>query len=397
MRVLALTNVYPSPVHPTRGPFNRHPLRLLGERHPVRVIVPVAWTDEWAARRRTRANPFPEGRRQVSDGLTIDYPRYWFPPRVLRGWYGHCFLASVRGTFRRAADEFRPDVVLASWAYPDGWAGVRLARARGIPVVVKVHGSDIKLLGQYPGRLRRTADALRAADAVIAVSQDLVEQVAALGVDRGKVRLIYNGVDASVFHPGPKREARARLGIGGDSPLLVFAGNLFPVKGVDVLLGGLARMKSGGAVARLAVIGQGPLKPALERQAAEQGISDLVTFLGPLPQADLADWYRAADLFVLPSRSEGVPNVLLEASACGCPWVASRVGGIPEIAHLGRSRLVPPEDPAELAAGIRDSLGRPPADPVPPRSWEAAVDELEQVLRDVTASPTRALTESSSA
>jgi glycosyltransferase involved in cell wall biosynthesis len=98
----------------------------------------------------------------------------------------------------------------------------------------------------------------------------------------------------------------------------------------------------------------------------------------------LADWYRAADLFVLPSRSEGVPNVLLEASACGCPWVASRVGGISEIAHLGQSRLVPPDDPHALAAAIRDSLGRPPGTLVPPRGWDATVDEMEQLLRQVT-------------
>jgi hypothetical protein len=135
MRVLVLTNLYPSPVYPTRGSFNRHPLRLLGERHAVRVIVPIGWTDEWKAKRKGDVS-FPKGRQQQFDGLTVDYPRYWFPPRVLRSWYGHFFLKSVRGTFLRAVDEFKLDVVLASWAYPDGWAGVRLAREARLPVVV---------------------------------------------------------------------------------------------------------------------------------------------------------------------------------------------------------------------------------------------------------------------
>src|SRR5262245_37895619 len=223
MRVLVLTNVFPSPVFPTRGPFNLHPLRILARRHSVRLVVPVAWTDEWAARRRGRGQ-FPHGRREVRDSIVVNYPRYWFPPRILRGWYGHCFIASVRGIFRRTVEEFRPDLVFASWAYPDGWAGVRLAREARLPVVVKVHGSDVKLLDKYPARLRRTAEALKAADGIVAVSRDLLEHVLKLGVDPHKVRLIYNGVDAAVFRPGSKVAARELLGMAKDSPILLFVG-----------------------------------------------------------------------------------------------------------------------------------------------------------------------------
>jgi len=254
-----------------------------------------------------------------------------------------------------------------------------------------VHGSDVKLLNQYPARLRRTADALKAADGVIAVSRDLVNQVSALGVDSQKVRLIYNGVDASVFRPGLKNEARERLGESGDSPLLLFVGNLFPVKGLDVLLNAFADLITDTPSARLVIVGQGHLREALERQAAGLGIGSQLNFLGPLPQERLADWYRAADLFVLPSRSEGVPNVLLEASACSCPWVASNVGGIPEIAQFGQCLLVPPENPMEVARGIRDVLGRSAGVAVPPRSWDSAVDELEEFLRSVIHKPVAAL------
>jgi glycosyltransferase involved in cell wall biosynthesis len=86
---------------------------------------------------------------------------------------------------------------------------------------------------------------------------------------------------------------------------------------------------------------------------------------------------------VLPSHSEGVPNVLLEASACGTPWVASRVGGIPEIAHLGVSRLVPPNTPAELAAAIRSSLTAPlQPPPLGPKAREESVGELIEFLTE---------------
>jgi glycosyltransferase involved in cell wall biosynthesis len=235
--------------------------------------------------------------------------------------------------------------------------------------------------------LRRTADALKAAAGVVAVSQDLVEHVLKLGVDAQKVRLIYNGVDSTVFRPGSKDEARDQLEVAGDVPLLLFVGNLFPVKGPDVLLSAFATLIAEGVSARLAVIGQGHLRGMLERQSVDLGIEKQTTFIGPLPQEQLARWYRAADLLVLPSRSEGVPNVLLEASACGCPWVASNVGGVPEIAHFGHSRLVPPENPAELARGISDMLGRTKNSAVSPRSWDAAVNELEELLLTVAGQP----------
>src|SRR5262245_14047417 len=118
---------------------------MLGDLHPLRVIAPIAWTDEWAARRKSLP-PLPAGRRLQYDGLTVDYPRYWFTPKVLRSWYARFYLASVRATFQRALGEFRPEIVFAPWAYPDGNAAVQLARQAGLPVVVQVHGSDIREL-----------------------------------------------------------------------------------------------------------------------------------------------------------------------------------------------------------------------------------------------------------
>src|SRR5688572_5831514 len=139
MRILAITNLYPSPCHPGRAPFNRQQFRALAERHAVSVIAPVAWTDELTSRWR-HGTRLSASRRVTCDGMTVDHPRYLFPVKVLRGWYGRCFRRSVRATFERARREFRPDVVLGSWAYPDGWAAVKLAHAAGLPAVVKVHG-----------------------------------------------------------------------------------------------------------------------------------------------------------------------------------------------------------------------------------------------------------------
>src|SRR5262249_19860522 len=121
MRILVVTNLYPNPFDPNRGMFNRQQLRAVADRHPVRVISPVAWGDELAARRRGVPSP-PAGGRKDCDGIPVEYPRYLYTPKVLRGSYGRFYRRSIRGAFARALAEFRPDVVYSPWAYPDGWA-----------------------------------------------------------------------------------------------------------------------------------------------------------------------------------------------------------------------------------------------------------------------------------
>lgn len=388
LRILALTNLYPSPVDPGRAPFNRQQLRVLASRHAVSVIAPVSWTQELAARRR-HAPVLPKDRRAQCDGIPVEHPRYLFPPRVLRGWYGHFFRGSVRRAFERAVREFRPDVVYAPWAYPDGWAAVDLGHRAGLPVVIKVHGSDVLTLDDYPGRRRGTTEALRRADGVIAVSRDLAGRVIRLGADPGRVEVIYDGIDRRLFHPGPAQAARLRLGLGAGEPLILYVGRLVPIKGLDVLVDACARLSREGSRFACCLIGEGPLRPALAQQIARQGLAGRVRLLGGLPHEQLPDWYRAADVFVLPSHSEGVPNVLMEAMACGTPFVASRVGGIPEIAHLGAGELVPAGDAPSLARALvhcLSGLRKHEADgTATPRSLEAAAAEtaahLDRAIR----------------
>jgi glycosyltransferase involved in cell wall biosynthesis len=387
MRILGLTSLYPNPLQPHRAPFNRHQFRLLGEHYPVRVIAPMSWTDELIARRRWAA-PLPADRRVIHDGLPVEHPRYYFPPRVLRGFYGHCFRSSVRRAFERAVAEFRPDVIHAPFAYPDGWAAVQLGHEFGLPVVVQVHGSDVRLLDRHPARRPRTEEALRAADAVIAVSQDLADTVVRTGVDPDRVLLVYDGIDPELFRPGSKAAARARLGLDRDTRRLVFVGNFYPVKGADVLLRACHRLRQLGVAFEVDLVGQGPEGHTLRKLVRQLGLEGVVGFRGSMPQAELADWYRAADVFVLPSHSEGVPNVLLEAMACHTPYVATNVGGIPEIHVPEVGRLVPPNDPRALAATIAAELAAAPrdADAWPaPRLRTEAVAEAAEFLEAVVA------------
>ena len=127
------------------------------------MIAPIAWTDEFKARR-GGASKLPKGRTISHDGLLVEHPRYWFPPRIMRPYYGRFYQASVASAFRRAITEFAPELIFAPWAYPDGWAAVRLARQAGLPVVIQVHGSDVLLLDKFPSRRKNTVRAVQAAE-----------------------------------------------------------------------------------------------------------------------------------------------------------------------------------------------------------------------------------------
>ncbi len=388
MRLLVLTNLYPNPYQPHRATFNRQQIRELAALHEVRVIAPILWTDELRERRRQGGPRLPADRRWACDGLTVEHPRYVYPPKVLRSWYGRCFLRSVQLTFQRVVREFRPDLVFAPWAYPDGWAAVELSRNAGVPVVVKVHGSDILALSRYPGRVRRTVETLSCADCVVAVSQHLTQRMVELGADAARLRVVYNGIDTDAFFPGDRRRSRTALALDHSTPIVLFVGNLVPVKGVDVLLEACALLVRGGVEFHCHVVGDGPLRAKAQKQAQRLGLSQHVVFHGSRPHGELPDWYRAANVVALTSHSEGVPNVLLEAAACGTPFVATNVGGVPEIAHWGASRLAPPGDARALSEALREGLdGRLPLATREPfaRSFRRAADELSQLFEGILA------------
>jgi len=383
--ILVLTNLFPNPIQPHLAPWNRAQLSALAERHSVRVISPVPWTTELFGRRRASAS-IPSGRRALNDRIAVEYPRYLYPPKILHSAHGECFRLSVASSFRRAVRERRPDVVFTSWAYPDGWAAVQLASEFHLPVVIRVLGSDVHLLQDHPSKRRRTVAALQSADRVIAVSQDLARATIELGVPEARVDVVYNGLNSEFFCPGSRRDARTRLGLDHDVSTLLFVGNLVPVKRVETLIDACGALKTQGIEFRCHLIGDGVLRTALASRISDLGLEQHVILHGQKHQDELVHWYRASDVVVLPSRSEGIPNVLLEATSCGIPFVARRVGGIPEIEGHPASRLVDSDDPGEFAREIIDILNTDSGDspvPVPARSWKESSVDLEAIFLKV--------------
>lgn len=236
--------------------------------------------------------------------------------------------------------------------------GVLAAQFAGrVRVVMSFHGfeADPPKIGPIKRRVLRWA--VHHCDQHWAVSTSAAEALASqLNIDTDEFAILPNGVDIGQFSPAADRaDVRRRLGLPPDRPIVLSVGNLKPIKGHDVLLEAVARIPGR---ATLIFVGHDDLGGSLQRYASSRVFDHDIRFVGR--QDDVLPWYQSADLFVLPSRNEGLSNALLEAMACGLPVVASDVGGNRDVLEHGRTGLlVPPGDPQRLAGAIARLLGDP--------------------------------------
>lgn len=351
MKVLLFTTLYPSSRRPARGLFNLQSFRALSRYCEARVVVPVPW---WQRLRR----PADLLRVPQEDytGLPAFVPTYWPIPHIpathVRALYRG--LAAHLNHLRRG---FPFEVIFSTFAYPDGVAAAHLARDLDCPLVIGVLGSDVNLLAARPVLRSEIQWGLQQARRVLAVSEALRRRVIELGVAPEKVVVQRNGVDGERFVLRDYEEARVRLGLPADRRIVCCVGNLVPVKGQDVLVEAMGVLRAVPCV-DLALVGAGEMQEALQARVRALGLEGRVHLPGRRPHAEIPDWISACDVYCLPSRREGCPNVILEALAAGRPVVASNVGGVPELINIDNGILVPAEDPVALAEGLRQALRR---------------------------------------
>ena len=378
MKILVLTNLFPTPWDPLRGAFNRQQFERLGALHDVEVLTAVDFRQ-----RMTRA-PCDTG----VAGVKVDYFTFVYLPGALRSLHAVFLWMSLMLQRRGHLSAGAYDCVLASWAYPDAVAARRVARWLRIPYLIKVHGSDLNVQTGFALRRWQIRRALRDASAVLAVSAALGEKARAIGAPADRVHVLYNGVDGMLFHPAPAAAARARLGLDPAAPLVLFVGNLKASKGCLDLLEAFPALLRERPQARLVYVGAGPAAAALRARVEALGCTAQVGLVGAVKHVGLADWFRAADVLCLPSHNEGVPNVVLEAMACGTPVVSTRVGGIPEILPGEAGLLVPVADRGALSAALARALCRSWDKDVIARHaatfrWEDNVTRLAAILQAV--------------
>ena len=382
MKLLVLTNLFPTAYDPLRATFNRQQFERLGRRHEVEVLTAVDFRDRLAG---VRGDP-------AVVAVTPTHFVFAYPPRIGRSLHAAFWMASLLVQHGLRLRRAGYDCILASWAFPDGVAAGWLARLLGVPYAIKVHGSDLNVQATYALRRRQIASSFRHAGALVTVSAALAAKAIALGADPERVHVLYNGVDSMRFAPGSRDAARRNLDLPTAGKLLLYVGNLKISKGCIDLLESFPAVLALHPGTRLVFIGDGPALSTLRDRSQALGVRDNVRLVGAMPHDELADWFRAADLLCLPSHAEGVPNVVLEAMASGTPVVASRVGGIPEVVPDYAGVLVPAHDSSALARGLDEALGREwDTERIVAHgrefNWEDNLEHLDEILRTIM--PTR--------
>ena len=294
-----------------------------------------------------------------------------------------------------------------------GQVGAVAKERWGVPLVQSMHTlGKVKNAALALGdaaepdvRLRGEAEVVASADRLVANTDDEARQlIGYYDADPARVSVINPGVDLTVFQPGSQLAARRELGLPADGVVLVFAGRVQPLKAPDVVLHAAAQLIADdpALAGRLTVAfvggpsGTGRQDPdGLTQLAGQLGLAGLVRLEPPCPQSELARWYRAATLVMVPSYSESFGLVAMEAQACGTPVVAAAVGGLRTAVRDGYSGvLVGSHDPRHYAMAVRELISAPASlarlahgarEHASRFGWSATVDSLMQLYATVTA------------
>ncbi|MEI8108358.1 MAG: glycosyltransferase [Verrucomicrobiota bacterium] len=382
MRLLFISNLFPDTKEPYRGLDNATILHSLADRWDTRVIA----LRPTLPFRSSLASPRPEDRLFKPHFLPVPYL-----PKIGSRWNHRLIARSLRQPLLDLRKSFPFDVVLSSWIYPDSCAVAHLAKELDFPLVSIAQGSDVHQYLSHPVRRKIIAQSLPQASAIITRSAELARLLATTGLPKENLHPIYNGVDRQCFQPKDRAIARQALNLQADKQIILFVGNFYPIKNPLLLIEAHSQVCNDNTLShtKLIMIGDGPLIDHARALGDQLHFGANVVLAGRKSAAEVALYMQAADVLCLPSVNEGVPNVILEAFACGLPVVASRVGGIEEV-HPGDScgRLVEPRL-APVAAALRSLLRDPlPSRPIiaqsQPFTWSHAADQYHALLEAAT-------------
>lgn len=354
LRILSIATLFPDAVRPNFGLFVEKSLRALAAQPGIDLtIVAPLGLPPFPLSLHPRYRPLRDlPRAETWNGLTVLRPRFTLIPR-----YGARFNpAAIARAVLAAARSQEFDVIDAQFFYPDGPAAMRVADALGLPFSVKARGADISHFGHTPATRAQVLGAAAKAAGLLAVSDAMRRDMAAIGIDPAKVAVHYTGIDTARFHPGDRAAARAALGLD-DAPAILSVGALIPRKGQALVIEALPALPG----VQYWLAGAGAEESRYRALARQQGVEARVHFMGPVANADLPMLYRAADIVVMPSASEGLANAWVEALACGTPIAISDAGGAAELVTSPAAGRIVPRTPEAIAEAVQDIFAAPPS------------------------------------
>ena len=349
MKVLFLAHSYPRyPTDPVGSFVLRLAVALRGQGTEVRVLAPSA--DGLAPREEYEGIVVERFRYAPSKLETLAYTGT-MRDQVRESWVSRLFLGTFLGAefwkSVRSRGHFRADLVHAHWWFPGGLIGTWLRQWWRVPLVTTMHGSDVRIARSSPFAAGMLRHVLARSEAVTTVSSWLAEETRHVAPQARPI-VAPMPIKPDLFHPGGTRAENT----------LLFVGKLNEQKGIEHLFRALGHMQHRPTVE--VVVGVGSAPDDVRRLAESLGVADRLRWYPLLPQAELAERYRACTALVMPAVGEGLGLVAAEALLCETPVVAFASGGLTDLIVSGRTGLlVPPGDVAALARTLDDLLARP--------------------------------------
>lgn len=382
MRILTLSTLFPAASRPNFGIFVERQTAALAALPGFDVIVinPIGLAPWPLAQKELSTLP----EQELWRGLSVFRPRFTAIPKIGGRLNPGMIAHTVLPLARRLHAEEPFDLIDAEFFYPDGPAAMRLSDALGIPFTVKARGADIHHWPKVSGCVPQIMQAAGKAAGLLAVSGALRDDMVSLGMDAGKIRVHYTGLDKQRFCPRDRTVAKASLGITG--PLLLSIGALIQRKRQDLLIEALPHLPD----ATLMLIGKGEAEPDYRALAMKLGVENRIRFMGSIAHDDLPALLNAADVMALVSNSEGLANAWVEALACGTPIVASKVGGAPELVRSPDAGRLVERNVDDIVVALSELLAHPiPQERVAAQvahfSWDENARTLAELFREIAA------------
>jgi len=355
LRILAVSHLFPNLKEARYGIFVARQLceiRRLGAE--ITVMVPRVWCpgvlrhfEKW----KNLDHKCPLCRFEGIETFSVPYLRP--PGNFYNRWSGLAAFRAMKSKAHELHKSEKFDVIYATDFFPDGDAAARLARYLKIPTACLSIGVDVNITAHSSGNIYkhfvRTAKAL---DGTLACGQSVADRIKA--VTGENPLCVYGVLDLDEFSPAPdKIPARKELDLPPDKTIALYAGYLTRRKGVYELLETINRVRKTCPDILLVMCGAGPEEKGLRTAIREMSLDNIVRMTGDIEPERMNKWMQASDLFVLASHTEGMPNVVTEAMACGLPVVATAVGGLPAaVGDCGGAILVPPGNIDEMEKAI---------------------------------------------
>jgi N-acetyl-alpha-D-glucosaminyl L-malate synthase BshA len=351
MRICIVPTMFPKYKGDYYGPFVFNEAKTLVQKgHEVHVVTPYNQGAVY---------------EEIMDGINVHRFK-WLEPKpfkalaYFKGFKDNLrlftYFISLFFNLIKINRKYGIEIIHAHTAVPTGFIAAIVAKIMQLPLFITVHGIDIYNFENDQIFKRVIRFSLNSSEKAIAVSDDLVEKMELLGVNREKIVFLRNAVDRDTFKPLKNKTLRENYGIKEIDILILFVGYLDVFKGIFETIEAFHDVAKKNDNIKLTMVSEGPKKGELKEMVSKFNLEDKVIFAGEIAPSEISKYYQAADIFVLPSHIKGIPVVVIEAMACGLPVVVSNT----EIIDDGLNGfLVPPNDKDLLAQKLEILINDP--------------------------------------